>query len=252
MQITQDFGLNFEGTYKQSLKSTDYQHISLSGGIVFTLPTPTPSKKTPKKPKEKEEPEENLDSDGDGVPDHRDRCPDEAGLQSYLGCPPINDSVDETGETSVDEVFEGQSDPTETSSSSNPPVYQPAPPLQPTQSELDFLSSGLPSSIFFEVNSTNLLPESYPALDSLANIMNRYPTMSLKVTGHTDNLGSYEVNQVLSVMRAFEVKYYLVREKGILMRRITSNGVNSEQPIAPNDTEANRKKNRRVEFQLVP
>ncbi|MEM6630579.1 MAG: OmpA family protein [Bacteroidota bacterium] len=242
LQITEGFGVNFESTYKQSLKSTDFQHMTFSGGIAFTLPTP--EKKTPKNPEPKNEPEENMDSDGDGVPDHRDRCPDEPGLQSYLGCPAVEPQIDET--------FTDTPDPVESEPSTNTPAYRPEPSALPTQAELDFLSQSLPSSIFFGVNSSNLLSESYPALDSLAAIMNRYPTMRLKVTGHTDDRGSYEINQVLSVMRAFEVKYYLVRQKGIKMRRITSDGVNSQDPIAPNDTEANRKKNRRVEFELLP
>ena len=239
LQISEGFGLNLEGTYKQGLKSEDYQHMAFSGGIAFTLPTPAP--KNPRTPKEENKPDENMDSDGDGVPDHRDRCPDEPGLQSYLGCPPVEPEVDET-------FVERPETTTETAPT---PTYRPE-PAGPTQAELDFLSESLPSGIFFGVNSSNLLPESYPALDSLASIMNRYPSMRLKVTGHTDDRGSYEINQVLSVMRAFEVKYYLVKQKGIKMRRITSDGVNSQYPIAPNDTEANRKKNRRVEFELLP
>ncbi len=237
LQITDKFGVNFQATYKQNLKSTDIQNMTFSGGVVFTLPTPEKTKK----PKEKEDPRK--DSDGDGVPDDIDKCPDVKGMQTYLGCPPPEQekkepAIDQTLETDTD-MMDNQND------SDGLDEYRPI-----SGQDRQFIQNAM-NRIFFETASSNLLPSSYPTLDSVAMIMNRYPSMKLDVRGYTDNRGSYDINQVLSVMRAYEVKYYLVKQQGIKMRRITSNGYNQENPIASNETPEGRKLNRRVELHVV-
>ena len=72
----------------------------------------------------------------------------------------------------------------------------------------------------------------------------------MNVVGHTDNIGGYEVNTVLSKRRAEAVAATLVKDFGVSALRLTANGAAYLAPVASNSTEAGRAKNRRVE--LVP
>ena len=87
-------------------------------------------------------------------------------------------------------------------------------------------------------------------LDSVADIAGRCPAVKIEVTGHTDSVGNPETNKQLSAQRAQAVVTFLVQH-GIARTRITSAGLGGARPVAPNDTEANRAKNRRIEFRIV-
>ena len=76
--------------------------------------------------------------------------------------------------------------------------------------------------------------------------MKDYPDLKVVIEGHTDNIGTAEYNKKLSQRRAEAVKQYMV-EKGIDANRITAEGFGFDRPIASNDTEEGRQKNRRVE-----
>jgi hypothetical protein len=101
----------------------------------------------------------------------------------------------------------------------------------------------------FEFNKATILPASYPSLDELAQTLNQpeASTWKLKIEGHTDSKGSTDYNMKLSQMRALAVKSYL-QSKGISEDRITAFGYGESKPIASNETEEGRAKNRRVEF----
>lgn len=90
---------------------------------------------------------------------------------------------------------------------------------------------------------------SYTALDDLAELMKKNPGWRLKIEGHTDNVGSAYSNKLLSKNRANAVKTYLTK-KGVSATRFTVNWYGPDKPIAPNDTEEGRQKNRRVEMTL--
>ncbi len=90
---------------------------------------------------------------------------------------------------------------------------------------------------------------SYKGLNDVIQIMKDNPAMSLAIDGHTDNVGSDELNQKLSDNRAAAVKTYLV-SKGIDESRITSAGHGETMPIADNATAAGRQQNRRSEMTL--
>ena len=79
--------------------------------------------------------------------------------------------------------------------------------------------------------------------------MNENPEMLLAIDGHTDNVGSDEMNQTLSDNRAASVKIYLV-SKGVAESRITATGHGETMPIADNKTAAGRQQNRRSELTL--
>lgn len=105
-------------------------------------------------------------------------------------------------------------------------------------------------NIYFETNSDKLETASYPALDVLVKNLKDNPAKSVKITGHTDNVGDLVYNYTLSKRRAESVKAYLV-SKGIDTRRIVTDGVGWTHPLAPNDTEEGRAKNRRIEISFT-
>ncbi len=101
--------------------------------------------------------------------------------------------------------------------------------------------------IHFDFNKDKIKAESYPILDAVTEIMMRYPKIKLEIQGHTDNKGSPQLNRGLSDRRAAAVRKYLVA-KGIDSTRLTSKGYGMERPIVPNNSDANRALNRRVQF----
>jgi OOP family OmpA-OmpF porin len=105
-------------------------------------------------------------------------------------------------------------------------------------------------AIYFKTGSAELDRASEPLLDSVADIANRCPSVRIEVTGHTDSIGSAEANRQLSEQRARSVVAFLVR-RGVAATRITAVGQGGTHPVAPNDTEANRAKNRRIEFRIL-
>ncbi|HEX7846187.1 MAG TPA: OmpA family protein, partial [Chitinophagaceae bacterium] len=104
-------------------------------------------------------------------------------------------------------------------------------------------------NIYFITGSAKLDKRSFKGLDDVAKIMAENPETKLSIDGHTDNVGSDELNQKLSENRAASVKAYLV-SKGVNESRLTSTGYGESQPVADNKTAAGRQKNRRVEMKL--
>lgn len=106
------------------------------------------------------------------------------------------------------------------------------------------------NSVRFEVNSSELLPESLQILDHIVYFLKTNPEIKLKVTGHTDLTGDVELNKALSQDRAEAVRNYLV-SKGVKKDRLQAEGKGSTEPLI-NDTEPeSNKKNRRTEFQVI-
>ena len=105
-------------------------------------------------------------------------------------------------------------------------------------------------NIFFNTGSYELLPESKVELQKLIDFLNLNKTLFIDIDGHTDNVGSEEMNQKLSESRAREVFLYLVNS-GIDERRMKYNGFGFTKPIIPNDTPEGRALNRRTEFRIM-
>ena len=102
-------------------------------------------------------------------------------------------------------------------------------------------------AITFEYDKAYLTRSSLGALDSVVATMKRTPSMKLDVSGFTDSTGDPAYNQKLSERRADAVKEYMIKN-GISPERLKSKGYGASRFVAPNDTEANRAKNRRTEF----
>lgn len=109
----------------------------------------------------------------------------------------------------------------------------------------------LPDGVTFDVASYTLKPEFRATLTQVAQSMNEYPNSLIDVYGHTDSTGSDAYNQTLSENRARTVANYLISQ-GVSAARIRSQGFGETLPVASNDAEEGRMKNRRVEIKIVP
>lgn len=158
-----------------------------------------------------------LDSDGDGVPDYLDKCPNTPkGIQvDSTGCP-----IEKEKEQVIKEV----------------------PVIKEVQVEKQMV---LGAGASFNPGKSVLLPGAFAELDKIVKVMKDAPKSKWNIEGHTDNKGSYEGNKKLSLLRAQAVLKYFV-SKGIKKERFTVRGLGPDFPIANNNTEEGRQKNRRV------
>jgi len=105
------------------------------------------------------------------------------------------------------------------------------------------------SGILFGFDSYSLTPAAQENVRELARILNEYPDTNIMIEGHTDNRGAADYNQGLSERRARSVANYL-KMQGLSADRVTTTGRGFSDPIADNDTEEGRAKNRRVEVAI--
>ena len=105
-------------------------------------------------------------------------------------------------------------------------------------------------NVYFDQSSYVLRPESYPQLDKLVKTLISTPKLVIEIAGHTDNVGDRRLNRALSENRAKVIASYLVKN-GISDERLHHTGYGDSRPAAPNDSEMNKRKNRRVEFVVV-
>jgi len=101
--------------------------------------------------------------------------------------------------------------------------------------------------INFDTDKAMLRPDAAPVVDEIAKLLQADPALKLSVDGHTDNTGSAEHNRTLSRARAESVRSALLA-KGIDAARLGAQGFGADKPLADNDSEAGRAKNRRVEL----
>jgi outer membrane protein OmpA-like peptidoglycan-associated protein len=99
----------------------------------------------------------------------------------------------------------------------------------------------------FEAATTQLTPDSQPTVNNLASILKAYPNAQVQLVGYTDNTGTPDANQTLSQNRADAVKSILVTQ-GVPAERISTQGQGQNSPVASNDTEDGRLRNRRTEL----
>lgn len=105
-------------------------------------------------------------------------------------------------------------------------------------------------NLFFATNKTIILPQSEQAMSDLAGFLLENPSVTIRITGHTDAVGSDEANQILSEGRANAVRADLI-QRGVAEERIEAEGKGEKEPVADNDTEEGRQLNRRVEFTIT-
>lgn len=105
-------------------------------------------------------------------------------------------------------------------------------------------------NVFFNTGSHQLLPESIIELQKLIEFLKQNPTLVIEIEGHTDNVGSAEMNQKLSESRAEEVYKYLINQ-GIYKEKMKYKGYGLTKPVSSNDTPEGRSLNRRTEFVII-
>ncbi|MCD4793011.1 MAG: OmpA family protein [Bacteroidales bacterium] len=105
-------------------------------------------------------------------------------------------------------------------------------------------------NIFFEIDSYKLQKISYAELDKLYDFLINNKSVKIEISGHTDNTGSEQHNNQLSLQRAKSVYDYLINE-GIQSLRMTYKGYGSKHPVDTNATKEGRQNNRRTEFKVL-
>ncbi|MBX3102402.1 MAG: PD40 domain-containing protein [Bacteroidetes bacterium] len=105
-------------------------------------------------------------------------------------------------------------------------------------------------NIFFDFDQATLKAESRIELEKLLRFLQANPTVKVEIRGHTDNEGTDSYNLRLSDQRAKAVAAWLL-ERGIPADRLQAKGYGETEPVAPNDTDASRARNRRTEFRIV-
>ena len=127
--------------------------------------------------------------------------------------------------------------------------------VQEVVSNADLFRSGIAASghvevpgIYFETGKSDLKPESKAAIQEVAKLLQGDPALKVYVVGHTDNVASLDLNMRLSQARAEAVVAALVAQHRIAANRLVARGAGPLAPVAVNDSEEGRAKNRRVEL----
>ena len=105
-----------------------------------------------------------------------------------------------------------------------------------------------PSKLLFDFDKAIVKDEYKSNLGEAKKVFDAYPTMTVEIVGYTCDIGPESYNQKLSERRAKAVRDFLVNEVGVDSNRLITSGGGESRPAYPNDSEENRKKNRRVEF----
>ena len=111
------------------------------------------------------------------------------------------------------------------------------------------LKINIPNDISFDVGSAAIKPQLRAVLDPFASSLQGDPSAQITIVGHTDSTGSDAFNNKLSIERADSVRDYIVT-RGVAAGRVSTAGRGDREPIADNNTDAGRAKNRRVEIFL--
>jgi len=129
-------------------------------------------------------------------------------------------------------------------------VEESPPPKKYTLIEVTREKIELKQQVHFATGKFRVLPDSFPLLDEVVQVLNDSPEMRISVEGHTDNVGAEGANLTLSQRRAEAVRDYLVA-KGISSARLEAVGYGPTKPIASNKTFSGKTKNRRTELRIL-
>ena len=246
-------------TAKEAQQDSGTFHTQVLFGVTFV-----PYRRLPKVPP-KPRPPEDPDRDHDGILNEVDQCPDDPGVQP-TGCPDSDgdlfidlvDACPEVPGVEPDGCPMKDTDGDKIVDLDDQCVFQPEtvnnnededgcpddlpPKLVKLQDEL--------RGIEFDLNKDTIRPGSKPILDEAVAAMKEFPLVKVRIVGHTDDIGEADFNLDLSKRRAAAVKKYLT-DNGIDGSRIETDGKGETEPVATNETEAGRAKNRRIEFEVT-
>jgi OOP family OmpA-OmpF porin len=184
------------------------------------------------------------DNDKDGIPDAQDKCPNKPetvnGIDDDDGCPEID--------TDGDGILGSRDKCPDEPETKNGYKDDDGCPDEVPQSVKKF--TGVIEGINFKSGRATILPGSYALLDRAVSVLKQYPDVRLEISGHTDSRGRADSNRDLSQRRADAVKTYFIAN-GIDGARLTSIGYGADRPIADNQNDSGRARNRRTEFRLL-
>ena len=176
------------------------------------------------------------DTDLDGLLDKDDKCPNIKGPKENDGCP----YVDTDGDGILDKEDECPS-------VKGVPENKGCPKIEAAAQEI--LKTAF-DDLEFVAGSAVIKEASNNSLNDLAGLLLKKPEWKIQISGHTDNVGNDQSNLILSKKRAESVKTYLV-SKNVPAERVKTLFFGKTKPIAPNETEEGRQKNRRVEMKII-
>ena len=101
-------------------------------------------------------------------------------------------------------------------------------------------------TINFDYDKDDIKPKYYKQLNKVARLMARNPKAKLLIEGHTDSTGNFKYNMDLSRRRAEAIRTFLVGGGLVEGKRVSAKGFGPTQPVATNNTDAGRAKNRRI------
>jgi len=215
------------------------------------------------------------DSDGDGVWDGIDQCPDtpKGATVDAKGCPSdadgdgVLDGLDKCPDTPKGAKVDATGCPTDSDGDGVPDGIDKCPdtpagarvdkdgcPIEITERETELLDTGMIrlNNVNFETAKADILPESYPVLNVVGQVLSKWSELKIEIGGHTDSRGSVAYNQKLSEARASSVLTYLVQKfPNLKADQFTAKGYGELKPIAPNTDVLGMAKNRRVEFVVL-
>ena len=216
-----------------------------------------------------------TDADGDGVCDGIDKCADtpKGATVDATGCPKdsdgdgVLDGLDQCADTPKGATVDAKGCPSDGDSDGVPDGLDKCPgtaaglrvdkdgcPIEVMEKETELLDTGMIrlQNVNFETNKATVLPESYPVLDVVGQVLKTWTELRIEIGGHTDARGSDAHNQKLSDARARSVKDYLTSKFPELKpEQFTTKGYGESRPLVPNNSALNMAKNRRVEFVVL-
>ena len=190
-----------------------------------------------------------TDNDADGLLDIADKCPNEPedlnGYQDEDGCP------EGTSDSDLDGVFDyADKCPDEPENINEYLDEDGCPDVKPDNIRVTADRIEIQEKVLFQTGRSRILAPSYGILNSVAQVLRDYPSIKVRIEGHTDSQGSESLNKRLSQQRAQAVFDYLAAQ-GIQGSRMAPEGFGEERPIDTNRTAAGRTNNRRVEFHIT-
>jgi outer membrane protein OmpA-like peptidoglycan-associated protein len=128
------------------------------------------------------------------------------------------------------------------------PAARPQQNAAPAQKSMQVSENAVAFPINFNVNSSQIRPESLPFLESIAGLLQKDPSYRLLIEGHTDAAGAFNRNMTLSRERAYSVMNYLIDRYGIEPTRLSPVG---KGPTEPRNRDPRHPENRRVQFRII-
>ena len=215
------------------------------------------------------------DADGDGVFDGLDECADtpKGATPDAKGCPrdadadSVYDGLDECPDTPKGAIVNDKGCPSDADGDGVPDGIDQCPGTvagmkvdsagcvagaAELESQLTSTGRIIFADQIFPPGKSELLPEANPKLDVIGEVLLRWPQLKIEIGGHTDTQGSNAANLKLSTARAEAVRAYLTgRFPNLPGGMLTAKGYGESRPLVPDNTEANRARNRRVEFRVL-